>query len=369
MSSKKQIGLVIHKGANLFTNGMTQNAYFIYQCLSACGFSCQFLCNETEPTPFPHKQLTVLSLPTIDLDSYSLFICCTRPLSCEIYDRCKAKRISVVNFCCGNFFMADMEKFVGRTDDSPFHPVYMAHDETWLIPSYSFMKGYLRTLYRHPVHIVPHLWSSEILIERARTLSHVEQEALYYKRRGKANPKRIVIIVLEPNMYMYKNALLPLIASEVVYTKHDDILSKVYTYNMPTNSAVKSLLKTLTAPIECCNRLEMDQIMLKFNAMDEMPVFVSHHNNNALNYLYYELLYFGYPLVHNSLDLEGCGYFYGEHDFEGCAKQIVSALETHDHELGSYTHRGRRWLEKVDPLNEDVCRQWRDKVNAVIQTY
>jgi hypothetical protein len=366
MSDKKHIGLVIHKGANLFTNGMTQNAYFIYQCLSASGFSCQFVCNETDPTPFPHKQLTVLSLPTINLDSYSLFICCTRPLTSDMYGRCKAKDISIVNFCCGNFFMADMEKFVGRTDDSPLHATYMPHDETWLIPSYSFMKGYLRTLYKYPVHIVPHLWSSEVLIERARALSHVEQDALYYKRRGKSKPKKAVIVILEPNMYFYKNALLPLIASEVFYKKHSDSLTRIYTYNMPTNSTVTLLLKTLTAPIESCKRLEMDQIMLKFNAMDEMPIFVSHHNNNALNYLYYELLFFGYPLIHNSLDLEGCGYFYGEHDFDGCAKQIMLALEAHDHELGSYMHKASTWLQKVDPLNEDVCRQWQDKVRAAL---
>jgi len=364
--SEKHIGLVIHKGANLFTNGMTQNAYFIYQCLTRCGFSCQFVCNETDPMPFPHKQLTVLSLPTINLDSYSLFICCTRPLSSEIYDLCKEKRIPIVNFCCGNFFMADMEKFVGLTDDTPLHSTFMAHDETWLISSYAFMKGYLRTLYRKPVYIVPHLWSSEVLTERARALSHVKEEALIYKRRAKSKPKNAVIVILEPNMYIYKNALLPLIASEVFFKKYGTNLTKVYTYNMPTNTTVHSLLKTLTVPVESCKRLEMDQLMLKFNAMDEIPIFVSHHNNNALNYLYYELLYFGYPLVHNSLDLEGCGYFYGEHDFDGCAKQIMSALETHDHELGSYMHRGRRWLEKVDPLNEDVCRQWRDKVNAVI---
>jgi hypothetical protein len=262
--------------------------------------------------------------------------------------------------------MADMEKFVGRTDDSPLHPTFMNQDETWLIPSYAFMKGYLHILYRKKVHIVPHLWSSEVLIQRARALSHVNEEALIYKRRAKSIRKKAVVVILEPNMLMYKNALLPLIASEVFYQKYGNVLTKVYTYNMPFNSTVGLLLKTLTVPIECCNRLEMDQLMLKFNAMDEIPIFVSHHNNNALNYLYYELLHYGYPLVHNSLDLEGCGYFYEEHDFDGCAKQIMTALETHDHELESYTHKGKRWLQKVDPLNEDVCRQWKDKVDAVL---
>ena len=29
----KKIGLVIHSGAHLFSNGIVQNAYFIYQCL------------------------------------------------------------------------------------------------------------------------------------------------------------------------------------------------------------------------------------------------------------------------------------------------------------------------------------------------
>jgi hypothetical protein len=64
--------------------------------------------------------------------------------------------------------------------------------------------------------------------------------------------------------------------------------------------------------------------------------------------------------------LNGCGYVYEAHDFDGCAKQIMAALENHDHELASYTHKGKRWLQKVDPFNEDVCRQWKDKVDAVL---
>ena len=37
---------------------------------------------------------------------------------------------------------------------------------------------------------------------------------------------------------------------------------------------------------------------------------VTHHWENGLNYLYYEVLHGGYPLVHNSACLKDWGYYY-----------------------------------------------------------
>jgi len=97
-----------------------------------------------------------------------------------------------------------------------------------------------------------------------------------------------------------------------------------------------------------------------------MPIFVSYQINNSLNYLYYECLYFGFPLVHNSPDLEGCGYYYPENDLAKCAEMILYAQKHHHKNLSEYVAKGRKYLERVDPLNSSVANTWKQLLDSVL---
>ena len=57
---------------------------------------------------------------------------------------------------------------------------------------------------------------------------------------------------------------------------------------------------------------------------------VTHHWENGLNYLYYEVLYGGYPLIHNSEFLKDYGYYYDDFDAESGADALLSARAEHD---------------------------------------
>jgi hypothetical protein len=85
-----------------------------------------------------------------------------------------------------------------------------------------------------------------------------------------------------------------------------------------------------------------------------------------LNYLYYEILYFGYPLVHNSPDLDGCGYYYPEHNLSKCVEQILLAYKSHNKNALTYIDKSREYLKRVDPLDPDVCKRWDQMFNSVI---
>ena len=72
--------------------------------------------------------------------------------------------------------------------------------------------------------------------------------------------------------------------------------------------------------------------------------------------MYYEVLYFGYTLVHNSLDLGRCGYYYPEHNLKQCCEQIMYAYKNHNKHLDKYIEKSRNYLKRVDPYNPDVCK-------------
>jgi hypothetical protein len=77
-----------------------------------------------------------------------------------------------------------------------------------------------------------------------------------------------------------------------------------------------------------------------------------------LNYLYYEALYYGWPLVHNSPDLDGCGYYYPENNIGACAEAIKKAYTFHNRTSKEYLEKGRAYLKRVDPFDAEMLRTW-----------
>jgi hypothetical protein len=75
---------------------------------------------------------------------------------------------------------------------------------------------------------------------------------------------------------------------------------------------------------------------------------VTHHWENGLNYLYYDVLYGGYPLVHNSEFLADVGYYYESFDAEAGGEALIRALTTHDDALPRYRETAAALLARVD---------------------
>ena len=79
---------------------------------------------------------------------------------------------------------------------------------------------------------------------------------------------------------------------------------------------------------------------------------ISHHWENGQNYLYYEALYGGYPLIHNSRFIQECGYFYPDFDNEAGADILKHAMQQHDENLPTYRAHANALLNKLDVSHE-----------------
>jgi hypothetical protein len=370
-ASTKYIGIVIHANALLFSNGITQNAYFLYQCLSHIGYKCRFLCNEANPPPFGHDKIPLYQVSTnslvFDPTMYGLIITVTRQITCEQYSMFHTLGIRVISLICGNHFMQDQEDFVRGARGGSFFGKADTFDEIWTLPSYKQFTVYMETLMKVPVYVTPHLWHPCILEKRAAHLSKVVVEELMYDVT-KHTDSKIDIVIMEPNLALFKNAWLPIIASECLHIKYPDMINNVIVFNFPERPDAYSMVQTLSlgSKLRPFTRQEMDQILVYFANRKTVPIFLSHQTCNALNYLYYELIYFGYPLVHNSDMLDGCGYYYKDNDIDACVESILTAFKHHNKHLLRYKADGLTYLERVNPLNADVCRMWNEKVKAVL---
>jgi hypothetical protein len=360
----KRIGIIIHSGAALFSNGITQNAWYIYECLSLCGYSCEFLCHEKDPKPFGFKGVGLRSFAyEFPYHEYFLIIGVTKGLFLEQYKSFNALGIPVVQFICGNHFMIDLEQFVNSKNQNSSYANEKVQDVIWIIPSFYYFATYLETLKGVPVYEIPHLWSPKILEHRTLTLSKVDPSALFFKNKSY---KTFEIIILEPNMNVVKNAVLGLTVAEILYKRYPSLIKRVYVANIPKNEQANRFMNDLSVPIYIQNGYkEMDEILLSINNSESMPIFICNQLYHSLNYLYYECFYYGYPLVHNSLSLDGKGYYYPDYDIVSCSKAVMNAFKTHLVNLDTYLKENKKYLERVNPYSPEMHALWKQAVLSV----
>lgn len=359
---KQRVGIVIHDKASLFSNGIVQNAYFLHQCLEAKGYTCQFLCGEPNPSPFEHDRLSLKQITTdpsiFNPSDYHTIITVTRRISPEIYKLCNRNKIGVISLVCGNCYVLDQEDFVrGLVGDSiTFLGGSRNIDEQWLIPSYHHSLEYLELVRKKPATLVPHLWSSSILKHFTPSMLHKPESDLFFNISKRKN-KKINIIIMEPNMSTMKTAWMPILACERLHMTHPDLIEHVFVFNFPShkNSWEMTDAFTVSPKIRKFSRKSVAEIMWHFNIETEcFPLFLSHQMLNSLNYIYYELLYYGFPLVHNSPDLDGCGYMFPENNISKCAEQMFHAYTNHISTLDTYKENSKKYLNRVDPFDVEV---------------
>jgi len=374
LKKDKKVGIVIHDKASLFSNGIIQNAYFLHQCLESVGYSCQLLCPEENPGPFEHRSLAVkqivLDERVFNPAEYHTIITVTRRISVELYALLKRNKVGVISLVCGNNYMYDQEEFLRGMKEGV--TTYMgesrAIDEQWLIPCYHHSVEYIEMIRKKPAFIVPHLWSPEIIRHYAPLSIKQPESSLYYNIEKRKSAK-INIIILEPNTHIFKTAWMPIVASEKLYMDHPELVEFVYAFNFPSNEHAYRMADGLTlgSKLRKFVRKPIAEILYTFNnQFDCMPIFVSHQVLNSLNYLYYELLHFGFPLVHNSPDLDGCGYFFPGNNITKCVEQILYAHKHHDKNVESYKEKANDYLQRVNPLGPATQRTFDQLVTASI---
>jgi len=376
MNTLTTVGILIHSSSGgLFSNGMLQNGYFLYKCLQNAGFVPMFLCQGT-PVPFAHQSLPLQQFsmdPSIyNVSTCGLIITLTKNLNEEEYAYFKKNQVAVISYTCGNQIVCHHEEFLFDLGfpTSTFTSRFMPIDEVWLIPSYTHAKDYVEAVRDRPVFLVPHLWSSSILVEEAHSKFNKSVTDLTYNPLTHIS-KKIDIVIVEPNIQTFKSAWIPLVACEKLMKDSPDLIDNIYVFNFPKHKRAHDIVShmRIQSKIKKFARLHIAEIMTFFNSKHTMPIFVSYQYLNGLNYLYYELLAFGYPLVHNSTDIGACGYHYPETDVTKCAEAIQRAHKQYIYDSLEQKKHIDALLQTVDPDNSDVVNTLKTMVRGAHQKY
>jgi hypothetical protein len=231
----------------------------------------------------------------------------------------------VVSYMAGNVMAMNLEAVACHVP----HGEILSEDgfdAVWITPQHWEMnRAYARLTRSEAVFEAPHIWAPDLLQQSAQ---HSAQR-LFWRRRATDAPIRIG--AFDPNMNVLKTFHLPLLASEEAYRARPEAIDRVLLFSATQLRELAHFKEFCGATdlFRCGKLFVEERYPLAEMLGAHIDLVVTHHWQNGLNYLYWDVLYAGYPLVHNAAAIADVGYYYNDFDPQDGGRAILRAVESH----------------------------------------
>lgn len=337
----------------LFSNGLYQNILILYRLFESLGYPTYLLVEKrTADSIQPYKVILPEEILRNPID-VGLFIEVGMSVSTAFRAFLRGVGARIVKLYLGNVLNIDVESVHSTPGFNIAHHVVGDIDEIWTSPHYGQHLEYVTVLNKLPVgagRIAPYVW------DRGMT------EGRLTRWRGEANWRKTDIVITEPNISFQKMFLMPLLLAQAFADAYPEWQGRVYVMNaerMRVNVHVGSaVLPALglwrSGRVDLCDRLSIAEL----TAAHHGAVFVGHQWNNDFNYMTFELMMAGFPLLHNSVGWRDFGYWWTEADMAGGVALLRTAMRSHAERLSTYAVEAEQlaWAHSV--ANPAVRAAW-----------
>ncbi len=320
--NKYKIGITCKDSSKIWTNGLTQNTYFLIELLSELGYLVSPVSQFDEAGLYIEEYL-IKKLSSETIRDYDILIECCYSLTDDLLDETKNSGTKVVTINYGNTLLLVQEDLVLNPKQLP--AINRGGHDTWISPHFEFSKGFIEATSKGTVNIAPYIWSSKIFDKycKANNLNPFYDGGSHINKVG----------VFEPNINMIKTCIYSLLSLEKLERTKDSNVKDILVFNgmsLKDNLKFKEIIKNFD--IFTNGKLSMEDRYPLANILSKKYIgtILSHQFYCDLNYLVLEGLYTGHPIIHNSEFCKDAGYFYETFDAANCADQIKMAIETHN---------------------------------------
>jgi len=372
MKKKVRVGVTLNVREgfqSMWENGAFQNVVFLVQLLQRSPLVSEAVVVMARNEPLVMHEdmmmdglgLQVLTLPQA-MERLDVVVEMSALLAEDWIAAFRAKGGRNVWMRVGNDYVIDIERAMFNLAPGSLcsrKPV----DAVWTIPEYEkSCLDYFALTTRAPVRVLPHLWTP-LFFDKG--IARLPADKPFGYQPGRA---RWRLLIAEANMCMVKTSLLPIMVAENFYRQHAAQVEVVRVMN-------SARLRKHGAFVQLMHMLDLvrhevvsfdDRIPLYELLATQGDAVISHHWENGQNYLYYEVLYGGYPLIHNSTFIRDQGYYYPDFDCEAGAQALQRAWVEHDAGLDGYRARARAFLQTLDVAWEDNVRAYTEALREVL---
>jgi hypothetical protein len=345
ISSDLRIGITSIDDKKIWSNGLHQNVYHLFNILKDAGYNVELVCESKSISENDFMDNNVRHITPDNISDYDIIIEASNTLMDEIAHKyVKEDNGVLVTIQYGNEFL------LNTVVNSIYYPDKLAkthmppRQAIWVSPHFAFSRQSLEVLNKTEVDISPYIWSPYFLLH-----SNSEEELCFNEDSEIGN-----IAVLESNLYYVKTCHVPMLIIEDLYNKSPELINEAYVFG----STIMIENKTFVAFANDLNSVKDKKMSFEHRyrlpyiiKQDYAGTIVSHQFYNALNYLQLEAMYLGIPFVHNSDYFRDHGYYYEGFNAKDGAKQLEMALKTHKNNYEYLRERDRKRVYDFHPDN------------------
>ena len=264
----------------------------------------------------------------------------------------------LVKYMCGNSYVIEMERSIFKTgNDLGIAPWDPGADEVWYVPQQGYQnEHYYKTIFKTDrVYPVPFVWDPMFMIRELAIYKKNDRKLPIYTTGIQQAKKRIS--VFEPNMNVVKYSMIPILAAEQIHRRGVEF-DKMYIASgkdLLKNGYYKSMITTLNLikdnPKEPKIQFTSRYPVCHYLA-ETTEIVLSHQWENPLNYSYLDVMFMGYPLIHNADMIQDAGYYYPDFNIEKAADKLEWVLKNHDDNREEYAAKNKVVLDRYTIKNE-----------------
>lgn len=375
---KVNIGITIQikdETESFFTNGIKQNAIILRDTFNKIDFvdNVYFINlgkqKEYSKSPWKEYEPWIIDFDKA-LECVNVMISVTVFMTDQQIETVHAKNIKLVNHVMGNEYYAFLENVLFKEDQISIIRRTPHSSATWLSPHlYETNKDMFEVLYNAPAYVAPYIWSPKFLMHHVEELKKNGNSDLY-KPSG-IKEKRIS--VFEPNIQMNKTSIFPIIIAEKLYRKAPDLIKKVSIFGSAHIKAKKSFVD-FAIKLDCNIGKKLffeSRYPIAWSLLTHSDIVLSHQQDLALNYLYFDAAWLGFPVIHNAQFVKELGWYYDRYEADVAVKHLYEVIKIFDNVPGyreEYIKNSREYISKFLPEHERNVKGYEELIKKLFES-
>jgi hypothetical protein len=369
-----KIGITINLGQHsIWSSGINQNAIYLSMLLNSInGFESIMIGQIPDNDNGSIKEVEAIQrahgLKLIDLEKsynikFDVIIGLGLAVNGYMHSRylSKNRNMKYVSYKCGNDFITDMETILfeahGDRINIKNHDLPKP-DQIWSIPQMENTNlDYYSFLLNQPkATVVPFVWEP-IAIESFCTeinLSEYNKEPIQK------------IAVMEPNISVFKNCIFPIMVADKLYESLNlEKLILIGADRIKNNARFLNLIRRSRLAID--GKITADKRYPTGNVLKSMSNLVlSWQWENALNYLYLDIAWMGYPVIHNAHLCKDVGYYYEGFNVNEASNILQNAILNHANNA-DYLKHNRTIISRYTSKNKELVNQYAVLIKNLVE--
>ena len=350
---------------NIFCNGLFQNVVLLYRMFESMGWTPLLIVNEKpknlDKVPPQIRACRVVCAEELLKQPIPIYAYIEIGMSIDPTVRKFLKMIGskICKLYLGNILNIDIETPVFYPDMNFAHHVIGEIDRVWVSPHYAQHDQYANALNHVALsapesQIGPYVWDPSFVTDDGKR--HISW-------RPTMPDEKETIVITEPNISFQKSAVVPLLMIDRWYRKMGrNWNGRVVVVNGPRILQIPHFKQNIydTLDIVKDGKVEMADRKDIVTTLKTYPnaTFICHQINNEFNYMVMELMWLGFPVLHNARSWDAYGYYYPGSDLDAGGELLSLIRGKHVENLEVYKSHARALSWRHSPYNRDVQKAW-----------